>query len=108
MRFFAPDVDPVRARVLSAVQQPIAASEFMSDAAFGRPAWRALPTWYLVTDNDQMLPPPAQHLFAERMNANVTSVAGSHASMVSHPDEVTAFIEQAAEAVSTSARMAAA
>ena len=57
---------------------------------------------------DQVLPPAAQHLFAQRMGANTTSVAGSHASMVSHPDEVTAFIEQAAQAVSTSARAAAA
>src|SRR5262252_3878459 len=38
VRFFAPDVDPVHARVMSAVQQPIAASEFMGDAAFGTPS----------------------------------------------------------------------
>jgi hypothetical protein len=105
--FFGPDVDPVQARVMSAVQQPIAASEFMGDAAFGTPSRRSLPSWYLVTENDQMLPPAAQHLFAQRMGANTTSVAGSHASMVSHSDEVTAFILQAAQAASASARVAA-
>jgi pimeloyl-ACP methyl ester carboxylesterase len=96
--YFGPDVDPVQARVMSAVQQPIAASEFMGDQAFGTPSWKSLPSWYLVTENDQMLPPAAQHLFAQRMGANIASVAGSHASMVSHPDDVTAFIVEAATA----------
>jgi pimeloyl-ACP methyl ester carboxylesterase len=104
VKFFGPDVDPVQVRVMSAVQQPIAVSEFMGDEPFGTPLWRSLPSWYLVTENDQMVPPAAQHFFAQRMGANVASVAGSHASMVSHPDEVTAFIEQAAQAVSASAR----
>ena len=108
VRFFAPDVDPVQARVMSAVQQPIAATEFMGDAAFGTPSWKSLPAWYLVTENDQMVPPAVQHLFAQRMQANVASIAGSHASMVSHPDEVTAFIIQAAGAASVSASAAAA
>jgi hypothetical protein len=93
---------------MSAVQQPIAASEFMGDTAFGTPSWKSLPAWYLVTENDQMVPPAAQRLFAQRMGANTASVAGSHASMVSHPDEVTAFIVQAAQAASVSARAAAA
>jgi pimeloyl-ACP methyl ester carboxylesterase len=108
VRFFGPDVDPVQARVMSAVQQPIAAREFMGDQPLGTPSWRSLPTWYLVTENDQMLPPAAQQLFAQRMGATVASVAGSHASMVSHPDEVTAFIIEAAQAASASARAAAA
>jgi hypothetical protein len=108
VNFFAPDVDPVQARVMSAVQQPFAASEFMGDRAFGTPSWRSLPAWFLVTENDQMLPPAAQHLFAQRMGAQMTSVAGSHASMVSHSDVVTAFIVQAAHAASASATPAAA
>jgi pimeloyl-ACP methyl ester carboxylesterase len=106
--FFAPDVDPAQARVISAVQQPIAANEFMGDQAFGTPSWRSLPAWYLVTENDQMVPPAAQHLFAQRMGASVLSVAGSHASMVSHPDEVTEFIIHAAQTASASVRAAAA
>jgi hypothetical protein len=107
VNFFGPDVDPVQARVMAAVQQPIAASEFMGDQAFGTPSWRSLPAWFLVTENDQMLPPAAQHLFAQRMRAQTVSVAGSHASMVSHSDEVTGFIVQAARAVSGSAMLAA-
>ena len=56
VKFFAPDVDPVRARVMAAVQQPIAASEFLGEEPFGEPVWRLRPSWYLVTDNDQMVP----------------------------------------------------
>ena len=56
MKFFAPDVDLVRARVMAAVQQPSAASEFLGEEPFGEPVWRLRPSWYLVTDNDQMVP----------------------------------------------------
>jgi len=99
VKFFAPDVDPVQARVMAAVQQPIAASEFLGEEPFGEPAWRSLPSWYLVTENDQMLPPAAQRFMAQRMKATVSSVAGSHASMVSHPDVVANLVMKVAQAV---------
>jgi pimeloyl-ACP methyl ester carboxylesterase len=100
VKFFGPDVDSVQARVMAAVQQPIAASEFFSEEPFGAPAWKTLPTWFLVTETDQMVPPAAQHFFAQQMGATVSWIAGSHASMVSHPDEITAFIVQAAQTLS--------
>jgi len=96
MKFFAPDVNPVEARVMEAVQKPISAGTLLGDEKFGPPAWKSFPTWFLITENDQMLPPAAQRLFAKRMNATVTSVAGSHVSMVSHPDAVADFIMRAA------------
>ena len=96
LKFFAPDVNPVEARVMEAVQKPISAGTLLGDEKFGPPAWKSFPTWFLITENDQMLPPAAQRLFAKRMNATVTSVAGSHVSMVSHPDEVADFIMRAA------------
>lgn len=98
VKFFAPDVPPVQARAMAAAQTPIAASLLFDETPFGEPAWRSLPTWYLVTTEDQMLPPDAQRFFAQRMGATVTSLAGSHASMVSHPNAVTEFIVRAAEA----------
>jgi pimeloyl-ACP methyl ester carboxylesterase len=60
------------------------------------PAWRLLPTWYLITTHDQAIPPEAQHLFANRMGATTMEVPSSHAAMVSHPDEVTRLIKTAA------------
>src|ERR1700749_2808037 len=62
---FAGDLDPVKAKVLCAVQQPLAASAFAD--VMGVPAWKLLPSWYLVAQNDQALPPDAQRMFANRM-----------------------------------------
>ena len=94
---FAADVDPVKARVMFAVQQPLAASTL--EDVMGVPAWRSLPTWFLVADGDQAIPPDAERLFAKRMGATTVEVASNHVAMVSHPDEVVELIEAAAEAV---------
>jgi pimeloyl-ACP methyl ester carboxylesterase len=95
---FAADVDPVKARVLCAVQQPLAAAAF--DELMGVPAWKSLPSWYLVASDDQALPPDAERLFAKRMGATVVEVPSSHLAMVSHPGDVAKLTAAAAEAVS--------
>src|SRR2546421_12282714 len=61
---FAADVDPVKARVMYAVQQALSASTFQD--VMGVPAWKALPSWFLVAADDQALPPDAERLFARR------------------------------------------
>jgi pimeloyl-ACP methyl ester carboxylesterase len=93
---FAGDLDPVKANVLYAVQQPLPASAF--NDVMGAPAWKSLPSWYMVTQDDQALPPEAQRMFAERMGATTVEVAGGHLAMVSHPVEVANLNETAAEA----------
>jgi pimeloyl-ACP methyl ester carboxylesterase len=98
VKYFASDVAPVKARAMAAVQKPIAATILGGDGRFGPPAWKSFPTWYLISENDQMLPPAAQRMFSQRMGASVSSIAGSHVLMVSHPDEVTAFIIKATRA----------
>jgi pimeloyl-ACP methyl ester carboxylesterase len=98
---FAADVDPTRARVLYAVQQPLASSAFTD--VMGAPAWKALPSWYLVAENDEAIPPDAERQFASRMGATTVEVPSSHVAMVSHPAEVTALVEMAAEAVGATA-----
>jgi pimeloyl-ACP methyl ester carboxylesterase len=92
---FAVGVDPVKARVLHAVQQPIAGSVFGD--MMGTPAWKALPSWYLVATGDQAIPPEAERQFAGRMGAATVEVAAGHLAMVSHPDETAALIRAAAE-----------
>jgi pimeloyl-ACP methyl ester carboxylesterase len=96
---FAADVDPVKAKVMYAVQQALAASAFQD--VMGVPAWKALPTWYLVAADDQAIPPDAERLFAKRMGATTVEVPSSHVAMVSHPDDVVKLIETAAQAVVT-------
>src|SRR3984893_234673 len=83
---FAADVDPVTSRVMFAVQQPLASNTF--NDAMGVPAWRSLPSWYLIATEDQAIPPPAQQMFAKRMGATTIDVPSSHLAMVSHPKDV--------------------
>jgi pimeloyl-ACP methyl ester carboxylesterase len=93
---FAADVDPVKARVMYAVQQALAGSAFTD--VMGVPAWKTLPSWYLVAADDQALPPDAERLFASRMGATTVEIPSSHVAMVSHPGDVAQLIETAAEA----------
>ena len=65
----------------------------------GVPAWKALPSWFLIADGDQAIPPDAQRQFAARMGATTIEVPTNHVAMVSHPDEVLNFITTAVEAV---------
>jgi pimeloyl-ACP methyl ester carboxylesterase len=60
------------------------------------PAWRTKPSWYLITSEDRMIPPPAQHTMAERIGATVSEVAASHSVYVSQPEAVASLIAQAA------------
>jgi pimeloyl-ACP methyl ester carboxylesterase len=93
---FASDVDPVKARVMHAVQQGLSMSTF--EDVMGVPAWKSHPTWYLVATEDQAIPPDAERMFAQRMGATTVEVASSHVAMVSHPDEVVRLIHAAAQA----------
>ena len=92
---FAADVDPGRANVMYAVQRGLAGSAFTD--VMGVPAWKSLPSWYLVATQDQAIPPDAERMFASRMGATTVEVASSHVAMVSHPDEVTQLITAAAD-----------
>jgi len=97
VKHFAADVDPARARVMYAVQQPVAATAFQD--VMGTPAWKSLPTWFMVAAADEAIPPDAERQFAARMGATTIEIASSHVAMVSHPDEVAQLIEAAAKAV---------
>ena len=94
-KHFAADVDDVKAKVMFAVQQPLAASTF--EDVMGVPAWKSLPSWYLVATNDEAIPPDAERTFAERMGATKVEVPASHVAMVSHPKEVAQLIQMAVE-----------
>ena len=69
----------------------------------GVPAWKSLPSWYLVAQKDEAIPPDAERQFAARMGADTVEIPSSHVAMVSHPVEVTGLIEKAAEAVGAAA-----
>ena len=82
-----------------AVQQALATSTLQD--VMGIPAWKSHPSWFLVAENDQAIPPDAERQFAKRMGAITVEVPAGHVAMVSHPDDVAQLIETAAEAVQT-------
>jgi pimeloyl-ACP methyl ester carboxylesterase len=103
--YFAADVEPAKAKVMFAVQQALSAST-LGDV-MGVPAWKSLPSWFMVAANDQAIPPDAERLFAKRMGATTVEVASSHVAMVSHPEDVIKLTEMAADALLASGNLAA-
>lgn len=93
---FAQDVNATEAQTLAVVQKPAHQSLFTEPS--GPPAWKQLPTWFEVSENDHIIPPDVQRMFAKRMNATTISLNSSHASLVSHPDEIAQLILNATKA----------
>ncbi|MGC2309422.1 MAG: alpha/beta hydrolase [Nitrososphaeraceae archaeon] len=87
---FAQDVTPDEADLMAIVQKPFNQSNFVAKS--GPPAWKELPTWYQISDADHMIPPDVQRTFAQQMNATTLNLNASHASYVSHPNEIADFI----------------
>jgi pimeloyl-ACP methyl ester carboxylesterase len=92
-KYFCPDVDPVTARWLAAAQVPISLDCWNGKVT--KAAWKTKPSYFVVATNDQMIPPAAERMFAKRMGAVTIELPSSHAVMLSHAKEVTAFIEKA-------------
>jgi pimeloyl-ACP methyl ester carboxylesterase len=95
---FAADVAPAEAAFMADSQVPWGVNALAG--AVTEPAWKGKPSWYLVSTEDKMIPPPAQHQMAKRAGATVVETRGSHAVYVSQPQAVIRLIEQAAEATS--------
>jgi pimeloyl-ACP methyl ester carboxylesterase len=96
---FTADSTDDEASIMAAVQKPLGFSAFAGQE--GSPAWKTIPSWYLMCTDDQMIPPPAQEILAKRMNATVRSVASSHCPFMSRPQEVADIIALAAASITT-------
>lgn len=93
---FAGDVNKDRAAFLADSQVPWAVAALTG--VVKESAWHTKPSWYMVTTEDKMIPPPAQRTMAKRAKATTVEVKGSHAIYESKPAEVAALIEKAANA----------
>jgi pimeloyl-ACP methyl ester carboxylesterase len=93
---FAADVPARVAAVMATAQRPLAlaGNEEKSTA----PAWKTIPSWYLVGRQDQVFPAAAQRFMAQRAHAHTVEIDSSHAVYISHPGAVTKLILQAAHA----------
>jgi pimeloyl-ACP methyl ester carboxylesterase len=87
---FIQDANATEAETLAVVQKPAHQSLFTEPS--GPPAWKQLPTWFEVSEGDHIIPPDVQRNFAKRMNATTISLNSSHASLVTHPDEIAELI----------------
>ena len=101
---FAGDVEADKAAFMADSQVPWGLEALGGEIS--EPAWKSKPSWYLLTTEDRMIPPPAQRFMSERAGSTVIEVAGSHAIYVSQPDAVVALIKQSAKgaAAATAAR----
>lgn len=96
---FAQDLNKEDSLVMSLSQKPIHGSIFATGA--GEPAWKTKPSWYQVSDHDNMIPPVTQQEMAERMNPKkIIHLDSSHASLAVRPKEITALIKEALTALS--------
>jgi pimeloyl-ACP methyl ester carboxylesterase len=87
---FVQDANATEAETLAVVQKP--AHQSLFNATSGPPSWKQLPTWFEVSEGDHIIPPDVQRQFAQRMNATTISLNSSHASLVTHPDEIAQLI----------------
>ena len=99
---FAADVSPEKAEFMADSQVPWGVNAV--GGTIGEAAWKAKPSWYLLTTEDRMLPPDAQRLMSKRAGATVVEVRSSHAVYLSHPQAVAHIIEEAARGALVAAK----
>jgi pimeloyl-ACP methyl ester carboxylesterase len=97
-QFACQDVPQWTAAVLATAEGATSAT-IVSEPIYGPPAWRQFPTWYQISSDDRMIQPAAQEMMAARATKcdHTISIYTGHCSMVSYPQRVTTFIEQAAQ-----------
>jgi pimeloyl-ACP methyl ester carboxylesterase len=99
---FAADVSAEQAALMAATQRPVTEAALTEGLPTATPAWKNLPSWFVISDQDLNIPIAAHRFFAERAGSRGTRevAGGSHALSVSQPGPVAASILDAVEAVS--------
>ncbi|MDB5605852.1 MAG: Hydrolase [Bradyrhizobium sp.] len=91
---FAGDLPEANAKVLYAVQDPF--QKVLLTGKTTHAAWRSKPSFYAVSTDDRTINPDLERFMAKRMGAKTIEVKASHLSLISHPDEITRLILEAA------------
>jgi pimeloyl-ACP methyl ester carboxylesterase len=94
LRDFAGDLPREKAMVLYAVQEPF--HKALLSGRTTHAAWRSKPSYYAVSTEDRTINPDLERFMAKRMGAKTIEVKSSHLSLISHPDEITQLILEAA------------
>ncbi len=91
---FANGIDPARARTLYAVQGRVSDTLFTDRTT--EAAWRSKPSWYAVSKRDRAISPELQRFLAHRMQARTFEIDSGHLSIISHPQQISQLIMDAA------------
>jgi pimeloyl-ACP methyl ester carboxylesterase len=97
---FASDVPAPQAAAMAAEQRPLTQAA-LTEGAPQAEGWKTLPSWYVVGDDDLVIPPALQLKMAERAKAHISHTHGSHPSMIEHPDATVSAIMAAMSATQT-------
>ncbi|GLW11439.1 alpha/beta hydrolase [Microtetraspora sp. NBRC 13810] len=87
---FAADLPVSTTRLMAATQRPGSVSGLSGGS--GEPAWKTIPSWYLIPTQDNVIPPAAQRFMAERAGSKVREIRSSHVVMMSQPEAATAVV----------------
>ncbi|MGP3936226.1 alpha/beta hydrolase [Nonomuraea sp. KM88] len=91
---FASDLPKDTAVRLWATQRAASTSAFQTPSRAA--AWKRIPSWYFVSTGDRIITPESQLSMAQRARSKITKFAGgSHLTLISHPEKVTAVIGSA-------------
>jgi pimeloyl-ACP methyl ester carboxylesterase len=82
------------AAVLAATQRPVTPQALGEPT--GTPAWKTIPSWYLVAGDDHLIPPATERYMAQRAHAHTRQVNAPHDVLLTDPGTVTRVIEDAA------------
>lgn len=93
--FFAPDIPRKQAEAMAVAQKPLTAGAFTETNPAA--AWRTIPSWFIVAQQDSIIHPDLERFFAKRMNARTTEIKSSHVIFLTNPQAVVRVIRQAAE-----------
>jgi pimeloyl-ACP methyl ester carboxylesterase len=89
---FANDLPAKTGAALAAAQRPI--TPVAGAAPSGVPAWKTIPSWYLVGSIDNVIPPAQLRAMAERAGSKTVEVKAGHLSMLSCPGAVSDLISR--------------
>jgi pimeloyl-ACP methyl ester carboxylesterase len=93
----AQDLPAAQTKVMAVTQGPIFAKAF--DENVTKAAWKTKPSWFIVAENDRMIPPDLERAMATKIGAKITALPTSHVPMQSRANDVAAVIVAAAAAV---------
>jgi pimeloyl-ACP methyl ester carboxylesterase len=92
--FTGPRISEARARMLAAIQRPVAEAALTEPATAA--AWRTIPTWNVIGTKDVAIPRVTQLFMARRAGAHITEIPAPHVGMLTFPGPITRVIEAAA------------